>query len=684
MTRPPAQRIALALTTMVVGFSVFTSGACADIKTPGDKFVRTANYYLKAGTDITPKEYPALAKYDLLVFPAEAQVYNPGMFARLRELNPHVIILAYVPTKSYNFSWADPLHEKLRSGIDDSWWLLDPQGNRVSVWPGTSVLSGVSGWNSYLPKFVHDEIWSTGDWDGIFYDEFSATASWMNGGNVDLHRSGQRDDKTLLDIAWQRGMVNMLKATRDALGPDAIIVTNGDSTDAVQSSVNGRMFESFPTPWEAGGSWAGVMANYMRLRKVVGSTPVFIINANTGNTGNDADYKKMRYGLTSTLMADGFFSFDYGESDHGQLWRYDEEDVLLGRPLGDAVNLLSPADRRLTPSVWRRDFQDGVALVNSSPDAKTVNLGGELEKLHGTQDAAVNDGSVVTTVTIPPNDGLLLMKRIETVANTVFSNGAFVRLFDVNGGKLRNGFFSYESGYDGNANIINTDMDKDGTPEKIVAAKGRVSVYGADGALRASFSPFGDSYAQGVNIAVGDLDGDGKGEIVVGATQGNSPEVRVFDRNGNSMGPGFLAYAPGFLGGVNVAVGDVYGTGRPVIVTGAGPGGGPHVRIFSRYGKLIDTGWYAYDRNFHGGVSVAVGDLNGDGKAEIVTGAGPGGGPHVRVFNRYGVPQGKGFFAADPSSRTGVRVAVADTNGDGIDEIAAMTSDAFQFSAAGH
>ena len=52
-------------------------------------------------------------------------------------------------------------------------------------------------------------------------------------------------------------------------------------------------------------------------------------------------------------------------------------------------------------------------------------------------------------------------------------------------------------------------------------------------------------------------------------------------------------------------MGDVYGTGRPVIVTGAGPGGGPHVRIFSRTGALIDRGWFAYDRSFRGGVNVA-------------------------------------------------------------------------------
>jgi len=682
MQRPLAQRIALIATASAVLLSAFASAAGAAIKTPADRFVRTANYYLKAGTDIPASDYPALAKYDLLVFPAEAQVYNRDMFTALRRLNPTILILAYVPSKSWNYAWTDPLHQKLLAGIQDSWWLLDPAGNRVSVWGNSAVISGVSPWNAYLPKFVHDEVMSTGYWDGVFYDEFSSNASWMNGGNIDIHRDGVKDDPALLDAAWERGMLNLLKNTRDLLGPDAVIVTNGDSTDSLQPYVNGRMFESFPTPWEAGGTWSGVMANYIHLHKAVGSTPVFIINTTTGNTGNNADYRKVRYGLASTLLADGFFSFDFGEADHGQLWRYDEEDVRLGRPLGEAVNLLSPTDRRIQPSVWRRDFANGAVLINSSTQSKTVGLGGELEKVRGTQDPAVNDGSVVTSVTLQPNDGVVLLKRIEKVVGATFPNGAFVRLFGADGSKLRNGFFSYDAGQAGASNITIRDLDGDGSAEKVVASKGTVTVYGADGSVKSSFKPYGDAFANDVNVAIGDLNGDGKAEIVTGAGPGGGPQIRVYSYDGKLLTPGFFAYDPKFRGGVNVAVGDLYGTGRSVIVAGAGAGGGPHVRIFAMSGRLLHPGFFAYDYRFRGGVNVAVGDLDGDGKAEIVTGAGPGGGPHVRIFNRYGTAQGKGFFAADPASRTGVRVGVTDTNGDGKAEIATLTTDVFQFAAA--
>ncbi len=676
-----SKKIALLIAIIATAFLLCASTTTAAIPTPSDRFVRTANYYLKAGTDLRPADFAALASYDLLVLPAEAQIYNPSAIRRIRQLNPTIIILAYVPTKSYNYSWNDSLHQKLLQGIDDAWWLTDPAGNHISVWENTAVLNGVGPWHTYLPNFVHDEIWSTGLWDGIFYDEFSSNASWMNGGNIDAQRDGGKDDPTLLDVAWKRGMVDLLKTTRDLLGDNAIIITNGDSTDDVQRDVNGRMFESFPTPWEAGGTWNGVMANYIRLHALVGHTPVFIVNANTGNTGNNVDYKKVRYALASTLLGDGFFSFDFGETDHGQLWRYDEEDTRLGAPTGPATNVASPTDRRLRPSVWRRDFQNGIALVNASATTQTVRFKEEFEKIRGTQDAQTNDGSIVDSAVIAPSDGLILLKRVQRLMNSVFPNGGFVRLFDNTGEKKRNGFFAYEAPFDGAAMVAVADLDGDDHPEKIVAGKTSITLYKEDGSKIISFAPYGATYTLGINFALGDLDGDGKQEIVTGTNIGGGPQIRVFKADGTQAGPGFFAFNSTARGGVQVAVGDLYGTGKQLIITGAGVGDTPRVRVFTKTGRLVQSEFLAYDYRFRGGVRVAAGDLDGDGKAEIVTGAGSGGGPHVRIWSGTGWSWGKGFFVGDPNSRGGVQIAITDADGDGKNEIAALTTDVFQFSA---
>jgi peptidoglycan/xylan/chitin deacetylase (PgdA/CDA1 family) len=189
----------------------------------------------------------------------------------------------------------------------------------------------------------------------------------------------------------------------------------------------------------------------------------------------------------------------------------------------------------------------------------------------------------------------------------------------------------------------------------------------------ASFFAYDAGFAGGVRVASGDLDADGVDEVVTSAGFSGGPHVRAFAESGSPLGPGFLAYDPGFAGGVDVAVADLDGDGTAEIITAAGPGGGPHVKAFSfvpRTGAVAArTGFMAYSPRFAGGVQVTAGDLDGDGRAEIITGAGPNGGPHVRIFRGDGTPLGEGFMAYDPAFRGGVDVAAADLDGDGRVEI---------------
>src|SRR4029453_5574698 len=118
----------------------------------------------------------------------------------------------------------------------------------------------------------------------------------------------------------------------------------------------------------------------------------------------------------------------------------------------------------------------------------------------------------------------------------------------------------------------------------------------------------------------------------------------------------FLAYGVGFSGGVFVAAGDVNNDGRTDIITGAGPGAGPHVKAFS--GPTLDElkSFFAYDPSFSGGVRVAAGDVNGDGWADLITSPGSGQGPQVKVFDGKTGAELKSFFAYSPSSTGGVFV----------------------------
>ena len=217
------------------------------------------------------------------------------------------------------------------------------------------------------------------------------------------------------------------------------------------------------------------------------------------------------------------------------------------------------------------------------------------------------------------------------------------------------GLLAFPYGFRGGAFVASGDFDGDGKSEVVAGADAgggpAVEVFQPNGVRVGGFYAFPVGFGGGVRVAAANLAGGNN--IVTAAGPGGGPDVELFHANGQRIG-GFYAYSQAFTGGVYVAAGNVTGGTAAEIVTGAGPGGGPHTRIFGADGTPLG-GFMAYDPSFHGGVRVATGDLNGNGTSEIVTGAGPGGGPHVRIFKADGTPVG-GFMAYDPGFHGGVYV----------------------------
>jgi uncharacterized protein GlcG (DUF336 family) len=270
--------------------------------------------------------------------------------------------------------------------------------------------------------------------------------------------------------------------------------------------------------------------------------------------------------------------------------------------------------------------------------------------------------------------------------------GPHVRVLNTSDGSQRFSFFAFDPAFRGGVRVAAGDVTGDGVPD-IVAAAGpgggpHVRVFdGATGAplpgAIGSFFAYDPSFTGGVFVAAGDVTGDGRADVITGAGSGGASHVRVFDGATGAplAGPlgGFLAFDAGFIGGVSVAVGDITGDGRGDVITGAGAGGGPHVRVFDAVTGAQLPGsigsFFAYGPGFSGGVFVAAGDANADSQVDLITGAGAGGGPHVRIF--HGATAGELFssFVFSSAYTGGVRPAAADFNGDGRTELVAAPGD---------
>ena len=217
--------------------------------------------------------------------------------------------------------------------------------------------------------------------------------------------------------------------------------------------------------------------------------------------------------------------------------------------------------------------------------------------------------------------------------------------------------------------------DNSGTSGNIVTAPGagggpHVQILdGQTGNSIANFFAYDPNFTGGVFIATADLNNDGINDIITAPGAGGGPNVKVFDGATLKLLFSFFAYDPSFTGGVSVAVYDFNLDGILDIVTGAGPGGGPQVNIFDGSSHALIQSFYAFDPAFRGGVFVAIGDLFSDGTLDIITGAGAGGAPQVSVFDAQTLLLEKSFLAYDPDFSGGVRVGTYDDNGDGINDL---------------
>ena len=238
----------------------------------------------------------------------------------------------------------------------------------------------------------------------------------------------------------------------------------------------------------------------------------------------------------------------------------------------------------------------------------------------------------------------------------------------------------------GGVRVAVADFDLDGIGDLVVGTgpggPTEVKVYnGKTQAVMFQISPFEAAFTGGVFVAAGSLSGEFGADLATSPDEGGGPRVRLFGGIGSGDAfqvADFLGIEdPNFRGGARVTMGDINGDGKADLVVAAGFGGGPRIAAFNgvsffvspeRPEKLFGD-FLAFEDTLRNGTFVAVGDVDGDGRAELIAGGGPGGGPRVSVFTgvdllRNVQTRQADFFAGDTGNRGGVRVAISNLDGD--------------------
>lgn len=423
----------------------------------------------------------------------------------------------------------------------------------------------------------------------------------------------------------------------------------------------------------------------------------------------------------------GVITWTPGEDDGGQKFNFTVRVTDDGTPnlfaettvnvnigeVNSAPDILPIGDFELLRGSGPLTFQ--AKAVDADTPANTLNFflepgtpfGAAVDKLTGnfTWTPLPNQqlGTYEFTITVR-DDGVPSMSDSETFQVTltnepIIITGAnnlqvpMVHVFDVKSGQEKFSLLAFRSGFRGGVHVGAGDINGDGKQD-VIAAMGngglsRIRVFnGIDGTPITSFGTNGEivAYAKGFHggswVASTYWDGDNKADVVVGPGNGTGSGgvVKIFSGANGQLLTSFKPYGNGFQGGVRVSTGDVDGDGTIDIVTSPAAGLNTFVRVFSGANLAqIDEfrAGFPNPNNPYGGYFTAVGDLNQDGKAEIIVTPGAGQVPMVRIFDRTnafigGVTE---FLAEDPSYRYAVRVAVSDLDRDGRADIIVGTRD---------
>lgn len=461
----------------------------------------------------------------------------------------------------------------------------------------------------------------------------------------------------------------------------------GSSGPSYLTNVNGALFfiandgSHGYELWKSDGTSAGTFLIKDIYSGSTGSAPSFLTGSNGGVFfgATDATHGQELWAVQPPTASAGAYTVD----QQGQV------------TLSPVVSNPDPSD----PLTYQWDFDgDGIygeagsaALrgdeVGPAPTFNASGLSVGTYPIHlRVADSAGMSASSSGTVTVKPLPLLVLAA----------GSGAGPQVRVLRGDQPELSFFAFDPAFGGGSDVAVGDVTGDGVGDIIVGAgdggSSHVRIFsgidatqipGPLGSFWAFPGPDGGqsgAFNGPIHVAAGDVNGDGHADVIVSVGAHGPPHVKIFSGADGSLLESFLAFpnthhtdpadpayfSEAFDGGVNAAAGDIDHDGKADLIVAAGPGAGPHVKVFAdgQFSGLIRS-FYAYDAAFAGGVNVSAGDVNADGTSDILTTPQSDGGPEVKAFSGLDNSQLLSFWAYDPAYRGGVHLAAGDYDGDG-------------------
>ncbi|MHB0960235.1 MAG: alpha-amylase family protein [Pirellulaceae bacterium] len=338
-----------------------------------------------------------LAQWNLLILNHDIVEREQLSLAKMREVNPRVKILAWVPLQGP--------HDGLSPGVpapgDHDWYARRSDGSMlVPHWGGhlMNVYTQDFAWPKHVLDYVHRVCLVPGAYDGLMMD-----CLWQHEPDQqDVNGDGMHDQRDTQ--AWQEGMLFLLRNLRERY-PDAILTGNGggpwsDDCPYFQYA-NGCMHENALGDQFGGVEWQNLWDGYRRtMTKVVGREPFHLMAVDVRADRRTRfvaswlwrlsanDRRRSRLGLgTSMLLDGGYFGFDRGDCLHGQLWWLREYDADFGLPL-EAFQV-----DRYGAGIFSRQFTLGLVIVN--PTERDVSVSVSTDMIDLTTGASGTDNCTV-------------------------------------------------------------------------------------------------------------------------------------------------------------------------------------------------------------------------------------------------------------------------------------------------